>query len=71
VLTNIRLGTQHIYTPEANFKTSSTQAVHLPEKFKVSLYLIMYCICAQSCPACFLLETKTHSHREQPFENDD
>jgi len=39
VLTNIHLGTQHICTPEASFKTSSTQAVHLPEKFKVFLYL--------------------------------
>jgi len=39
VLTNIHLGTQHVYTPQSNFKTSGTQAVHLPEKFKVSLYL--------------------------------
>jgi hypothetical protein len=39
VLTNIHPGTQHIYTPEANFKTSSTQAVHLPEKFEVIVYL--------------------------------
>jgi len=71
VLTNIHLGTQHIYTPEANFKTSSTQAVHLPEKFKVSLYLTV-CIAfvhraVQHVP-CWKSKL---SHREQPFENDD
>jgi hypothetical protein len=39
VLTNIHPGIQHIYTLEANFKTSSTQAVNLPEKLKGIVYL--------------------------------